>query len=150
MTKLDLPDQVLSGLIDVDGDGVAELACTATHGSLIPERSTLSVIGFKGGNPVTRWRESEAEFQVQPMARMPENVNTNGSTGTVDVLAVATKNQAHPLFITHKQVDSSSGLVELSAWQADVMGQISRPGRVTGPHLECWGAILPRAQRVKF
>ena len=66
-TKLDLPDQVLSGLIDLEGDGTAELACTATQSSLIPERSTLTIIGFKRGTPMTRWRESEAEFQVQPV-----------------------------------------------------------------------------------
>ena len=135
-TKLDLPDQALSGLTDVDGDGVAELACTATLGSLIPDRSTLSVIGFKGRTPTTRWRASEAEFQVQPLAVLPAHVNTNAGTGATTLLTVAAKREGRPIFITRRLGHASSGTIELSAWQSDSQGRIRQVGRVTGPHLE--------------
>jgi len=135
-TKLDLPDQTLSGFIDADGDGAVEMACTATRGSLIPERSTLSLIGFKGGTPVTRWRESEAEFQVQPLAKLPAHVNTNGGAGSTTLLTVAARRDVPPIFITRRSLDPSAGNVELSAWQSDSQGQIRRLGRVAGPHLE--------------
>ena len=135
-TKLDLPDQTLCGLIDVDGDGVAELACTATHGSLIPDRSTLTVIGLKGRIPETRWREDGAEFQVQPLAKIPAHVNTNAGTGTATLLTVAAKHEGRPIFITRKPVDASADSIELSAWQSDSQGHLRRIGQVTGPHLE--------------
>jgi len=135
-TKLDLPDQTLSGFIDVDGDGAVEMACTATRGSLIPERSTLSVIGFKGRTPLTRWREGEAEFQVQPLAKLPAHVNTNGGTGTTTLLTVVPNREVPPIFITRRSLDPSAGRIELSAWQSDKQGQIRRLGRVAGPHLE--------------
>ena len=135
-TKLDLPDQILSGLVDVDGDGAVEMACTATRGSLIPVRSSLSVIGFKGGRQVTRWREDEAEFQVQPLARLPAHVNTNGGTGTATLLTIVPQSGDPPIFITRRSLDPSAGRVELSAWRADKQGQIRRLGRISGPRLE--------------
>lgn len=139
-TKLDLPNQYLTGLCDLDGDGVAELFCTLTQGALIPTRSQLSVISFKDSKATTRWQENDASFQTQPVQDFPLNVNSCAATGRMTLLTGAVEPTGKPLFFTRKAIGLATGLVELTAWQADANGHIQRLGSLTGPYLEALAA----------
>lgn len=135
-SKLDLPDQYLSGLCDLDSDGAAELFCTYAPTALIPTRSRLSAISFKGGKAATRWQTNDASFQTQPIQDFPLNVNSGASTGRTTLLTGSGKS----LFFTRKVVDATTNLIELTAWQADAGGEIRRLGSLTAPHLEALAA----------
>jgi hypothetical protein len=134
--KLDLPGQYLVGLRDLDGDGVSELFCAAAPGLLVPEPSELSVLSFKNGRLATRWRQASAAFQTQPVQDFPPNVNSGAGTGRLTLLAGPVAPGGRPVFFTRRLVNPVSGLVELTAWQADGRGGIVRAGSLTGPYLE--------------
>lgn len=145
-TRLDLPDQVLSGVPDLDGDGAADLACTATRGALIPDRSTLTIHGFKDSQHVMRWREEDAAFQIQPLSELPAGVNTNASTGTTTLLTVPAKRKGRPFFHTRRTLDRAAARVELTVWRADEQGRIKSQGRLIGPRLEVLAGRVSKAE----
>ncbi|WP_165228930.1 FG-GAP repeat domain-containing protein [Aquisphaera insulae] len=139
-TRHDLPDQVLCGLADLDGDGAAELACTETRGRFVPERGSLAIFGVRGGRLEPRWKETDAAFQAQPLHDLPATVNTNSGTGTTTLLTVPSGVAGRPYFLTRRVAAPDSGGIELSIWQSDGRGAITRRGRITGPHLEALGS----------
>jgi hypothetical protein len=142
--RLDLPDQALAGLVDLDDDGAAEMACTATRGPLIPRRAGLTIFGFKGGKLATRWGEEQSAFQLQPLAELPAHVNSNASTGTTTLLTLRAGRRDRPVFLTRRVSDPAADLVELTAWQTRADGVVHRLGRAIAPHLE---ALAGRAGR---
>ena len=123
---LDLPDQALCGVADLDGDHAADLACTRARSALIPERSTLSVFGFKGRRLVTHWHEEDSAFETHALADLPANVNTNAGTGTTTLLVVPGQENQRSLFFSRRTLDPAAGQVELSAWQANEYAGRSR------------------------
>ncbi|QEH31770.1 FG-GAP repeat protein [Aquisphaera giovannonii] len=135
-TRLDLPDQVLAGPIDLDGDGCDELACTEARGPLIPDRARLTVFGFKGKRLRARWTADGAAYQVQTLGELPASVNTDAQTGTATLLAVPSDDRGRPCFVTRRAADRDSGRIELAFWQADGAGEVRRRGLIAGPHLE--------------
>ena len=103
---------------------------------MIPQRTTLSIFGFKGGQLVTRWCQADSAFQVQPLSELPAAVNTNAGTGTTTMLTVPAKQLGRPMFVTRRTVDPSAGRVELTAWQGDEQGCIRHLGSITGTHAD--------------
>ena len=138
-TKLDLPAQALSGLVDVDGDGAVELACTATVGALSPRSLDPERDPRQGRAPSPAGRKRTPSFRSSRLPSSRRHVNTNNGPGMTALLAVTMGPGTHPTFVTRRVVDPAAGRVELSAWASDDQGQIRLLGRVAGPHLEAVG-----------
>jgi outer membrane protein assembly factor BamB len=150
-TKLDLPDQYLTGARDVDGDGTAELFCARAPGALVPSPSDLTVFGFKNGKLTTRWQTQDADFQTHVLPEMPPNVTNGTSTGGLTILAESVAPNKSPVFFTRRTLDAVAGTTELTAWRAaSGSGMIRQIASWKGPHLEAvtTPGLMLRAQVV--
>lgn len=134
-TRLELPDQRLSGLWDLDGDNVPELLCTGTAASGTNPQG-LAVYGFKQGVLVERWQLAESSYQMQRLAVPPDFVANGTAAGNVAVLAGPIAAGGRPAFFTRKALDPLARLTELTAWQADPAGTIRQIGRIAAPLVE--------------
>jgi len=133
--KYDLPNQIVSGVCDLTGEGIADLLCTQMSGRIEPTESNLSIVNFKDGKQNILWQRDGCSFQTQHYADFPVSLNCVSDVffaalaGPVDV-------GEKPIFITRKMIDESSRTVELAAWQSGKDGKINKLGSVTGPNLE--------------
>ncbi|MBX9623881.1 MAG: VCBS repeat-containing protein, partial [Gemmataceae bacterium] len=145
-TKLDLPGQYLSGLLDVDGDGTAELLTTAAPGPLVPEPSALTVYGFKGGALAARWRLDGESFQLTDRGRLPPAANSSAAGDPVELLVGPPAAGGPPAFFTRRVVDPERAVACVTAWQWDRGSKdgIRPVGRLTGPGAEAL-AVRPAA-----
>lgn len=134
-TRLELPDQRLSGLWDLDGDNVPELLCTGTSASGTNPQG-LSVYGFEQGALAERWRLAESSYQMQRLAVPPDFVANGTAAGNVAVLAGPMAAGGRPAFFTRKALDPMARQTELAAWQAAPDGTIRQIGRIVAPQVE--------------
>jgi outer membrane protein assembly factor BamB len=83
--KVELPDTVLQGVADVNGDGAAELLTVHATARGLPTWSTIQVISLRGGKPRPLWQRPNAAWQTwDPVP--PLNVNTGATLGRRDVM----------------------------------------------------------------
>src|SRR5262245_13759848 len=134
--KLDLPDQYLTGMRDLNGDGIAELLCTKTMGSLLPSTSDLSVLSFKAGQVAALWRLSDAAFQTRTLSQFPAHVSNGTAPAGLTILAEPAAAGKLPIFFTRTRRDPFSGVGDVSAWQTGSDGKIATVAKWTGPNLE--------------
>ncbi len=132
--QADLPDRLLSGLRDMDGDSVAELFLTRTSGSLPPERADLEVLGLKGGRRASRLKVAGAAFATAPLSDFPLHVSSGASTGRTTLLAGALR-PGGPLTLFTRRRPDKWGQVELTAWSVE-NGRVRQVATMTGPHLD--------------
>lgn len=149
--KLDLPNALLTDLIDLDGDGVAELCCTRPHGVVVPLAGELSVISAKVGQPVVRWQAFGAAFQTQADQRLPLHINRDiGAAdealawGRIDVMG-------RSVFFTRQAIAEAPDETRLTIWHTGEDGIIRQVGLLRGPRVAVVatredGVLLLRAQ----
>jgi len=149
--KLDLPGRYLSGLVDLDGDGVAELLSTEAPDLFVPTAGEISVLSARGGEVRALWDADDAGFERQPIQDFPPNVNSGAATGRVTALTGAMVPGGRPVFVVRRVVDRDAGLVELALAGVEGSDAIRTLGRLCGPNLEALAlqpdrGLLLRAQ----
>ena len=152
---LDLPGHYLSGMCDVDGDGVTELFCTAVEGSVIPSNAPLSLRRWRNRQLSTLWQGADSAFQLYTQADFPLNVNGGLATGRKTILTGSVGTAGQIVFCTRRRLDLDTGLVELRFWQVETDGSTHEIGTVAGPYLQALtmraaagnGSILVLAQK---
>lgn len=133
---LDLPNHYLSGMADIDGDGVTELFCTAVTGSVIPSSASLSLLRWRNRQLTTLWQGADCAFQLYTQADFPLNVNGGLATGRKTILTGRAGAAGQLIFCTRRRVDLDTGLVELRFWQVEADASVSQVAAVTGPYLQ--------------
>ncbi|MDC0935958.1 FG-GAP-like repeat-containing protein [Pirellulales bacterium] len=135
---LDLPDHYLTGMRDIDQDGNAELFTTvALNGPAPSTMGHIKVMDFDNRVLTSRWEQTDAGFQTGLVQDYPSNVNGWTGTGRRTLLAdVIFDTESRPAFFTRELVDAAAGTVAITAWRADVSGQIDSLGVVSGPNLD--------------
>jgi hypothetical protein len=131
---LDLPGQYLSGMADVDGDGVAELFCTAAPGAAIPTSARLSLMSLAGGRVEPIWHLDGASFQMWNIPSFASNVNSGAATGRETVLAGSIGGDETG-FVTCRASPGVDSQVELTVWGVS-------SDRIVRDHVRCVGPGL--------
>ncbi len=86
--KAELPDTVLQGVADVDGDGVTGLLTVHATAQGLPSWSTIQMLGMGTGQPRVVWQRTNAAWETwDPVP--PLNVNTGATLGRRDVMVRA-------------------------------------------------------------
>lgn len=135
-TKLDIKDHYLSGMRDIDGDGVSEIFATYAPSLLVPDPSNLAVYSFKDGSLEKRWELEEESFEIQKLSILPLNVNSCSAGEKLDIFAGSVTPKGKPIFFTRKIIDLINYNIRITAWQADKEGKINLVGSLTAPYLE--------------
>ncbi len=86
--KDDLTDEHLQGVVDVDGDGAAELLTARTKGLHVPAFGPIRVWSFKPGRPTVLWECAHSGWQMWDKP-MPLHVNSGATYASRTVLARA-------------------------------------------------------------
>ena len=135
--KYDLPSQFLIGLRDADGNGIADLFCTAVEsGPRIPEPAELSIVSFNGRKAARLWQLDGAAFVTYELGHFPPNVNSGAALGGRTILCGPITPGQPNVFFTRKTIDSAAGQTELGCWQTDSQGAFRTIAAWTGPRLE--------------
>jgi len=132
--KLDLVDSHLSGLGDLDGDGVAELFTTTTSGPAIPEYGPSTIYSFLTGSPVSIWHSSTLGFENYDLPTYPDNVNSRATYGRRTMFFRNDWTGGGPIFITREQNDPETDIT-LHFYQM-VEGTLTEIGTMRGPNLK--------------
>ena len=132
--KLDLADSYLSGLGDLDGDGVAELFTTTTSGSAIPEYGPSTIYSLLTGSPISIWHSSTMGFEIYDLPTYPDHVNSRAAYGRRTMFLRNDLKEGGPVFITREQNDLEP-TITLHFYQMEE-GTMSEIGVIRGPNLE--------------
>jgi len=149
-TVLDMPEQYLSGMYDVDGDGIAELFCTATSGPLVPAPSRLSILSLKGREISLLWQTGEASFQNYQISDFPLNVNSGSGTGRETVLVGPLGSKRGLTFFTRRITEPATDQVELTVWKVGSGSSVRRVSTLTGSHLEAVATLAEEEGKLVF
>ena len=112
---LDLADEYLSGVIDVDGDGIDELLTTRTVGRSIPNRGTIRVLGIQHETAVARWSRKDAAWELWDPPQ-PPHVNTTATLGNRTAMARRADGQTAVVFRDHRGDGSMQSSLSLASW----------------------------------
>jgi len=132
----DLPDHVIDGARDVNGDGDYELFVRQTQGKLLPANGTLKILDWNGSSFSALWSIDDAGFVSQPFADFPANVNSATSTGKLDVLTGPLAPGGPTTFFTQRLLDSANRQVQVDVWQIDAVGVVFHVGTASGLDLD--------------
>jgi len=134
--KLDLKGHVLSGLRDLDGDGVSEILATEAPELLVPKPSKLTVYSFKNGVLAPRWQSEGDTFQLARCDALPLWANSSAAGEPLDLLSGPVQRDGPPVFFTRRVVDPLIPTVRINAWQSDDEGTIREIGHFVAPSAE--------------
>jgi len=136
-TKLDLPGKHLSGLWDVDGDGVAELMLTSTPGTglVVPDVSDIEIVSYKGGKLTKLWSRPNEAFETADLMTLPGSISSSGSDGLRTVLCTGPAANQPMTFFSRAYTDTARTQVTLTAWQSDRSGCCRPLTSISGPRL---------------
>jgi len=132
--KLDLADSYLSGLGDLDGDGVEELFTTTTSGSAIPTYGPSTIYSFLTGSPVSIWQSPTAGFEIYQLPTYPDHVNSRAAYGRRTMFLRSDWTAGGLVFITREKNDAESTII-LHFYQM-VEGVIAEIAAIRGPYLK--------------
>lgn len=85
LAKAEIADARLQGIVDIDGDGAAELLTVETNGPHIPDYGTIRIWKVKGRKAKAVWQRKSAAWQTWNRP-MPAHVNSGATDGRRDVL----------------------------------------------------------------
>ncbi len=94
---VDLPKRYTHGNADIDGDGAAEIFCTATDGVFVPTYGRIEVIDAPGGEASVLWSREFAGFGLANLPRPGPTWSTGASMGMRHVLL--TDEPSRPAFL---------------------------------------------------
>jgi outer membrane protein assembly factor BamB len=136
-TAVDLPGQFLSGLFDVNGDGLPELLCTGVGpGPRLPEPSDLSILSLKGGEARTLWTLPDSAFVVADAGHPPHDVNSGAALGGQTVLHGPLAPDQPPVFFTRRVLDRATAAVEVTCQRGRADAAPQALATWVGPNLE--------------
>ena len=137
-TKANLSDEYLQGVVDVNGDGVAEVLTIETSGAGIPDRGTLLVRSLRGGEPRALWRRDHAAWQTWEPP-LPPNVNSGATWAQRDALCRPSPRGARAVIRERVEGAPDEVLLRVGTWGD---GGFAFDTTVRGRHLEAF-AVSP-------
>lgn len=132
----DLPDRIIDGARDVNGDGDYELFVRETTGSLPPAATTLEILDWNGSGFTPLWTLADAGFVSQNIGDFPLYVNSATATGKLDLLTGPITSGGTEVFFTRRILDPAANRYEVTAWQLGGPGLASAIGTATGIDLD--------------
>ena len=145
----DLENQYLTGLRDIDGDGLPELFTTETNNKrVVKDTGKLRIYSWDdiGEDLYVRWQtgvDEDAAFETHEIRDFPLNANSSALPTRITILAEPVEVGGRPVFFTRQLTDEPNNIVEVTAWQADGLGAINSLGTLEGPGLEILTARIP-------
>jgi len=135
MTKVDLVDEFLQGVVDVTGDGVMELLTVRTTGRTVSVYSTAIIRSCKDGDATTLWERGGAAWQTWDRP-LPLNINSGATLAGRDALWRKVGDRSR--FVLREYVEGSPDHVRLRvlAWDADGLLPVME---LSGPALQALG-----------
>ncbi|MGI9235395.1 MAG: hypothetical protein ACR2RD_17315 [Woeseiaceae bacterium] len=131
--EIDLVDKYLTGLEDLDGDGVAELFVTTTTNPGWPDYGDISILSFDGGVQSTVWSATNKSFVRNDIPGFPDNVNSATKNLRLNLFYRSGWMPGRPVFMTEE--DNGNGIdVTLRVLQFD-QGQVVEVATLSGPRL---------------
>ena len=144
--KLDITDHYLTGLRDLDNDGIVELFTTSTDGRDIPDPGTLTIYSYENQILSARWQSPQgAAFQKQKIEDFPLNVTTSSPDGWQTLLAGPITDGGRPVFFTYRITEPETNTIQATAWQTDAAGTVQSLATMEAPYLEVL-AVRPAEQ----
>ena len=119
--QADLSDQLLRGLVDVDGDGAADLLTVGTSGVSVPEYGALTAWCLRPSPPRALWHAPSAAWQTWERP-MPGHVNTQATDGRRDSLWRTVRGQA--VVVTRELAPRGDVVLTSRTWRDGAL----RPG----------------------
>jgi len=134
--KYNLPDTFLSGLHDLNSDGVTELLCTSVpdRSMHIPNPGEISVVSIRGGAPITLARLSGCGFECPDIPGFADNVSNSAQMGRATALCGSMAFGKTPVFVTRRPAGGGDDCDRLDWWRVAGEG-VERVGSITGPRL---------------
>jgi hypothetical protein len=138
--KADLPGHLLNAIVDVDGDGTAEILTTQTTGRVVPAWGTIAVCGYRDGKVRPIWEKSSAAWQTWDPP-LPSHVNSTAALANRDVLCRRTGDRTVAAIrepVQCKGVHPAPGHILLSrvVWH---QGGFQAEGTLCGPGAQALG-----------
>ncbi|HEX2474904.1 MAG TPA: hypothetical protein VHK01_09165, partial [Lacipirellulaceae bacterium] len=140
----DLPNHVIDGARDVDGNGDYELFVRTTNGSLLSATSTIKILDWNGNGFTEKWSQTDAGFVTQDIQDFPLNINSATATGKRDLLTGPIAAGGNEVFFTRKIVDAARNEFQIEAWQLNGAGGAVFIGMASGVNLDAI-AVRPAA-----
>lgn len=131
--EIDLVDQYLTGLEDLDGDGIAELFVTATTNPGLPDYGDIAILSFDGGVQSTVWSATNKSFVRNDIPGFPDNVNSATKNLRLSLFYRSGWIAGQPVFIT-EEGDVNGIDVTFRVLQFD-RGQVAEVAALSGPRL---------------
>ena len=85
-TIADLPQRYTHGNADVDGDGQAEIFCTATEDVFLPEFGRVEIVDVETDQTSVLWSQQQAGFALADLPRLGPSWSTCAAQGMQQVL----------------------------------------------------------------
>ena len=134
---LDLTDLYLTGLRDIDNDGIIELFTTSTNGRDIQNPGTLTIYSYENQILSALWQSLQAAaFQKQKIEDFPSNVTTSSPDGWQTLLAGPITDGGRVVFFTYRITEPETNTIQATAWQADAAGAVQSLATMEAPYLE--------------
>lgn len=131
--EIDLVDQYLTGLEDLDGDGVAELFVSARTNPSLPDYGDISILSFDGGVQSTIWSAQNKGFVSADIPGFPDSVHRLTQIPRLSLFYRSGWTTGRPVFLTKE--DGGNGIdVVLHVLQFD-QGQVTEIASLNGPWL---------------
>jgi hypothetical protein len=131
--EIDLVDRYLTGLEDLDGDGIAELFVTATTNSVLPEYGDISVLSYNGGEESVIWSKQNRVFVTADIPRFPDNVFGQNKHGRLSLFYRSGWANGRPVFLTKE--DASNGVDVIFRMLQFDQEQVTEIASLSGPRL---------------
>lgn len=131
--EIDLLGAYLSGLRDIDRDGVAEMFVTRTAGRVIPEYGEIVIYSAYRGSLAPIWSTKSSGFETYDVPGFPDHVNSRATHYRRSMFFRDDWQQGGAVFIT-KEIGPNKGEIRLRIHQS-IAGTITDIGAVTGPDL---------------
>jgi len=116
--ETEIADARLQGIVDIDGDGAAELLTVETNGAHIPDYGTIRVWKVKGRKAKAVWQRENAAWQTWNRP-MPAHVNTGATDALRDVLW--RKVGKRPVIVTRRQTKKGGVTIAAERWKGGAL-----------------------------
>jgi outer membrane protein assembly factor BamB len=126
--KYDFPDEMLSGPLDVDSDGVPEILSTITSGG--GACAKIRVRSIEGGTARVLWEQDQCNWETwEP--QLPPNVKSMATLGQRTVLSQVRGRKAYA--VLREETSPADVKVILAQWNGTAFEPLTT---VTGEHLQ--------------
>ena len=129
-----LKNRYLSGMADLDGDGVVELMATKTKRGAVPEARKISVVSFRDDpEGETLWSKSGQGFEIGRALGFPDHVNSAAVRGYDTAILVSGWGGKGPAFVTRDPLGKTANF-RLRVLRLED-GEVKLAARIEGPRL---------------